>query len=116
MVTGYLRSRSLYVGERQVGRCLAKVAPKFHKQRKNRAEQLKNPLPYSAEYFGHKLHIDQNEKLNMYGVVHVCAVDGYSGMIVSHALMPVKNNLIIYEHIYRLVKHTELSNFTFQIH
>ncbi|KAK3751422.1 hypothetical protein QZH41_018769 [Actinostola sp. cb2023] len=47
---------------------------------------------------------DQNEKLVMYGVVHVCAVDGYSGMIVSHALMPVKNNLLIYDHIYRLGK------------
>ncbi|KXJ27882.1 hypothetical protein AC249_AIPGENE2896 [Exaiptasia diaphana] len=101
MITGYLRSRCVYAGERQVGQCLANVAPKFHEQRKNRAEQLKNPVPYNAEYFGHKLHIDQNEKLNMYGVVHVCAVDGYSGMIVSHALMPVKNNLLIYEHIYR---------------
>ena len=26
-----------------------------------------NPIPYHAEYFGHKLHMDQNEKLNMFG-------------------------------------------------
>ena len=49
-----------------------------------------NPIPYQADYFGHKLHVDQNEKLVIYGVVHVCAADGYSGKIVSHALMPVK--------------------------
>jgi len=35
-----------------------------------------NPVPYHADYFGHKLHIDQNEKLVMYGVTHVTAVDG----------------------------------------
>ena len=49
-----------------------------------------NPIPYQGDYFGHKLHVDQNEKLVFYGVVHVCATDGYSGKIVSHALMPVK--------------------------
>ena len=33
--------------------------------------------------FGYKLYIDQNEKLVMYGVTHVCIVDGYSGEIVG---------------------------------
>lgn len=40
-------------------------------------------------------------KLAMYGVTHVCAIDGYSAKVVSHALMPVKNNLLIYDHVYR---------------
>ena len=31
-----------------------------------------------AHYFGKKLHVDQNEKVNMYGVIHIVAVDGYS--------------------------------------
>lgn len=39
----------------------------------------------------------------MFGVTHVLAVDGYSGMIVSHVTIPIKNNRLIYEHIYRLV-------------
>lgn len=43
-------------------------------------------------YFGEKLHIDQNEKMVMFGVTHVCAVDGYSGKIVGFVSMPVKNN------------------------
>ncbi|KAK3697229.1 hypothetical protein QZH41_010122, partial [Actinostola sp. cb2023] len=101
MIRGYLRANQIHIAENRIGKSLAHVAPTYHNQRKNRAEQLTNPIPYSAEYFGHKLHIDQNEKLVMYGVVHVCAIDGYSGKIVSHALMPAKNNLIIYEHIYR---------------
>ncbi|KAL9965196.1 hypothetical protein ACROYT_G028964 [Oculina patagonica] len=102
MTRGFLSSSSgIHVAERRVGSSLARVAPAYHDQRQDRTEQLTNPIPYSAEYFGHKLHIDQNEKLVMYGVVHVCAIDGYSGKIVSHALMAVKNNLLIYEHIYR---------------
>jgi len=62
-----------------------------------------NPQPYNAEYYGHKLHIDQNEKLAMCGVTHVVAVDGFGSRIVKHATMPVKNNLVIYQHILRLV-------------
>ena len=60
-----------------------------------RAERLTNPIPYSSKYFGHKVHIDQNEKLVLFGVTHVCAVDGYSGMIVGFATFLVKNNAII---------------------
>ena len=60
-----------------------------------------NPVQYAALYFGHKLHIDQNEKLKMYGVTHVVARDGFSGKIVSFVTMPVKGNIVIYEAIYR---------------
>ena len=37
----------------------------------------------------------------MFGVTHVCAVDGYSGMIVAFATMPVKNNLEIYANLFK---------------
>ena len=63
-----------------------------------------NVIPYHAEYHGHKLHLDQNEKLAMFGVTHVIAVDGYSNFIVGHCTMPVKNNLTIYEEVFRCVK------------
>ena len=33
---------------------------------------------YEAHHFGDKLHLDQNEKLVMYGVTEVLAIDGYS--------------------------------------
>lgn len=60
-----------------------------------------NPVPYHADYMGHKLHMDQNEKLGMFGATHVVAVDGFSSKIVAHATMPIKNNLTIYEDVYR---------------
>lgn len=60
-----------------------------------------NPAPYTAEYMGHKIHLDQNEKLVMFGATHVLAMDGFSGKIVTHSTMPVKNNLKIYVDVYR---------------
>jgi len=50
--------------------------------------------------------MDQNEKLVMFGVVHVLAVDGYSSKIVAWKSMPVKNNLTIYDTVFRYVLHT----------
>ena len=60
-----------------------------------------NPSVYIARYFGHRLHIDQNEKKAMYGLVYVLARDGFSGKIVAGAVMNRKNNIIIYEEVYR---------------
>ena len=60
-----------------------------------------NPIRYAANYFGHKLHIDQNEKLAGFGVTHVLARDGYSGKVVSFLTLPVKNNVAIYDEIFR---------------
>ena len=39
----------------------------------------------------------------MFGVTHVVAIDGYSGKLVGHSTMPIKNNLTIYEEVYRCV-------------
>ena len=58
------------------------------------------PNTVPCKYFGEKLHVDQNEKLVKFGVTHVCAVDGYSGMVVGFVSMPLKNNVIIYEDLY----------------
>ncbi|XP_056281086.1 uncharacterized protein LOC130200657 [Pseudoliparis swirei] len=45
--------------------------------------------------------MDQNEKIVMFGVTHVLAIDGFSSKIVGQATMPVKNNLTIYNDVYR---------------
>ena len=37
-----------------------------------------NSVSYKADYFGHKLYVDQNGKLEIYGFVHVAAIDGHS--------------------------------------
>jgi len=100
-MTGLLRSKGICVSEGKVGHSLKRLDPASHQTRKETAGRSLNPKCYKADYFGHKVHLDQNEKLRMFGVTHVMARDGYSGMIVAYATMPVKNNLIIYKEIYR---------------
>ena len=97
---GLLAAEGARVSETRVGESLKRVAPTLHQRRQQNAARQLNPVPYHADYFGHKLHIDQNEKLVMYGVTHVCATDGYSRKIVGFVTMPVKNNLEIYEHLF----------------
>ena len=60
-----------------------------------------NPVPYRARFYGEKIHLDQNEKLVMYGIVHVVAVDGYSRKVVGFSTMPRKNPITIYNTIFR---------------
>ena len=57
-----------------------------------------NPKVYKADYFEHKLHVDQNEKLVMYGIIR--ARDGYSRMITGYTTMVIKNNLTISEKMF----------------
>ena len=103
MMTGLLRSRGIKVGERSVGRALHNISRPYNEERRAGIERCTNPALYYAEYAGHKLHVDQNEKLVMFGVTHIIAVDGYSSKIVAFTTMPVKNNLQIYDDIYRKI-------------
>ena len=41
--------------------------------------------------------------IRMFGLTHICAIDGYSGKIVGFVLLPVKNNILIYQYLYMLV-------------
>ncbi|XP_063060694.1 uncharacterized protein LOC134453875 [Engraulis encrasicolus] len=99
-MTGYLASKGIVAAENRVGRIQQGVARPYHEMRRKGLRNF-NPIPYSAAYMGHKIHLDQNEKLAMFGVTHVIAIDGYSSKVVAHATMPVKNNLVIYEDVYR---------------
>ena len=100
-MTGLLSSHGIKASQLRVGDALRRTNPLHHQRRCTSTARMMNPIPYSADYFGHKLHVDQNEKLVMYGVTHVCARDGYSGKIVAFVTMPVKNNVEIYSHIFR---------------
>ena len=96
-----LASKGLRVSERKIRQELPDVDPPGHSLRQSNANEPRNPALYIARYFGHKLHLDQNEKLVHYGVTYVLARDGYSGKIVAASVMPRKNNLIIYDEVYR---------------
>lgn len=103
MLKGHFQASGLRVSQRRLSETAKQVTPHYHRARANDTARLRNPVPYRAFYFGHKVHFDQNEKLVDYGVTYVCAVDGYSLMVVGFAIMPVKNNVIIYEDVFRYV-------------
>ena len=103
MMSG-VASQGYSTSEIRVGDSLKRVNPQYHHQRRDRTYRQIYPALYKADYLGHKCHIDQNEKLAMFGVTHICAIDGYSGKIVAFTTMPIKNNVTIYDHIYRYIK------------
>ncbi len=100
-MTGLLAAQGVHVSQNRVGEALKHTNSSYHHKRSTSTARMLNPIQYHADYFGHKLHIDQNEKLAMFGVTHVCAIDGFSGKVVQFVTMPVKNNLEIYEHLFR---------------
>lgn len=100
MMSGLLSSQGVRCADKRIAASLQRIDPGSHRQRQAGTERMINPLPYRADYFGEKIHIDQNEKLVMYGLTHVCAIDGFSGKIIGFAIMPRKNNITIYEHLY----------------
>ena len=100
-MTGLLAARGIPCSQHRVAAALKTVSPAYAEARRQGTSTLMNPVPYRADYFGQKLHVDQNEKMAMLGVTHVAAVDGYSSKIVKFITMPVKNNVAIYQHLYR---------------
>lgn len=99
---GYLHAKyGLRVGDKRVASSLERVSPLYVAARRSNAAQRANPVPYFAEYSGHRVHFDQNEKLVQYGITHVAARDGYSGGVVGVTTMPLKNCVKIYDKLYR---------------
>lgn len=101
VMTGMLRASGYRLGERVIRRALEQLSPAYTKMRREGTARQTNPHAYYAEYAGHKLHTDQNEKLVDFGVTEVVASDGFSGKIMGYSVMPIKNNLTIYDEVYR---------------
>ena len=101
MMTRYVRKKhNVAIAEKRVGAALSMVSPQYIAQRRASRTRAINPIPYRGDYFGHELHIDQNEKLVMYGATHVAAIDGHSRFVVAGTTMPVKNNSTIYREMW----------------
>ncbi|XP_076846835.1 uncharacterized protein LOC143491565 [Brachyhypopomus gauderio] len=100
MMNGYLAMKGVYAAEKRISSALRTIHQPYHEARQRGARNL-NPIPYQADYMGQKVHLDQNEKLTMFGVTHVVAIDGFSKKVVAHSTMPIKNNLAIYEEVFR---------------
>ena len=100
---GLLAAEGMRIAECRVRTALHDVNPHYQQARQERTERQLNPKPYCASHFGDKMHIDENEKLVMFGVTHICAIDGCSGSgkVVGFISMPIKNNLEIYNHLFR---------------
>ena len=99
MMKGYVQTKGLKVSERKLRHLLPSVAPIGHHLRQTSSYERRNPATYIARYFGHKLHLDQNEKLVNYGVTYVFARDGCSGKVVGYTIISRKNNRLVYENV-----------------
>lgn len=91
MLTGVLRSHGIRACESRVRSAMMRADPVSHGLRQTDSIRRFNPVPYNAQYFGHKCHVDLNEKLVHYGCSLVGAIDGFSGMIVSLFTIHRKN-------------------------
>ena len=64
---GYIRQKyKVNISQRRISTALQMAAPQYHQRLQTNMARLTNPIPYKADYFRPKLHVDQNEKL----VVH----------------------------------------------
>ena len=68
MMCGLLRSENWRIGENIIGRSMKRVHLIQLENKRNEANRHINPR-------GHKLHVDQNEKMVMFRVVHIRAID-----------------------------------------
>ena len=101
-MVGYLRGIwRLRIGRSRISKSLERVDERNYGLRRTNAINRTNPRLYSADYYGHKIHLDQNEKLAMFGVTHVCARDGYSGRIGGFITIPCKCNYAIVDQLFR---------------
>ena len=88
MMAGYIRSKGQVLSRSQIRKSLQRINPTYHERRRADTVRVRNPIPYNAAYYGHKLHCDQNEKLSRYGCTLFAFNDGCISKIVRMFCMP----------------------------
>ena len=106
MMQGSIRAQlgitSGAISQRRISEASNRVAPRAFQARTFDTLQRTNPIPYFAPYFGYKGHFDQNEKVaQTFGMTHVVFIDGCSRFVLGSVSMPIKNPILIYEHLFR---------------
>lgn len=121
--SGYVRARfGRSIGRNRIAKSLRQVDPNAADARHYRANKMINTKVYWGRYFGYNLHMDCNEKVRIVLLFHLVryfipvfflfqlvmfhctiamAMDGFSGMVVGAAVMALKNNIVIYDKVYR---------------
>ena len=101
-VRAMLGVTSRAISQRRISAACRRVAPDALNARTRDILNRTNPVPYFAPYFGYKGHFDQNEKIAQdFGCTHVLFVDGCSRFICGAIILPVKNPILIYHHLFR---------------
>ena len=70
-MTGLPASEGMRVSQLRVGESLAHTNPSYLQSQRTATARM-NPIPHHADYFGHKLRIDQNENW-----CHSCVRSGW---------------------------------------
>ena len=68
MMAGYIRSNGQVLSRSQIRdnrESLQRINPTDHERIRADTVRVRNPMPYYAAYYGHKLHCDQNQKLSI---------------------------------------------------
>ena len=66
-IKGYLRCQGITASQQRISDILKSLNPEASNHRRETMGRVLNPIPYSSDGFGHKYHLDQNEKLIHYG-------------------------------------------------
>ena len=89
--------------QRRISEASHHVAPHPFQARTFDTLERTNPIPYFAPYFGYKGHFDQNKKVaQTFGMTYMYLIDS-SRFILGAVTMPIKNPILIYEHLFRPV-------------
>ena len=51
------------ISQARINKLSKQLYPGYHEARVRRTAEIMNPIPYRAEAFNEKIHLDQNEKL-----------------------------------------------------
>ena len=57
MMKGFLKSKGIDAGDRRVGKVISAVSTMYQMARGANVQRNIDLVPYTADYFGHKLHI-----------------------------------------------------------